>query len=149
MFTFLLIYLFTSTTNEDWEANGLQALCDRFQPAEGSILEKLMRLLNTGNVFDPIEWKAKLQQHCTGGDLTFKEAYIRTGRALNIPVFNGSTASIILNYKTAPDVIIWSAVLASSALPLLLPAQPLMMKVYPICLLVYLLACLLIDLFTY
>eukprot|EP00948_MAST-09A_sp_MAST-9A-sp1_P003238 g3238.t1 len=112
-------------------SSGISNLCARFQPCEGTILEKVMRFYNTGAAFDPIEWKAKMQQHITGGDLTFREAYMRTGRALNISVFNGSTASILLNYKTAPNVVIWSAVLASSSLPLLLPAQPLFMKVYP------------------
>ena len=69
--------------------------------------------------------------------MTFREAYLRTGRILNIsvipadrhsyvfycckktlhtiPVFGSPTK--LLNYLTAPDTVIWSALLASSAVP--------------------------------
>lgn len=59
------------------------------------------------------------------GDLTFREAYNRTGRILNITV---SSASVhehprILNYLTAPSVLIWSAVCASCSLPGVFPSS--------------------------
>lgn len=64
------------------------------------------------------------------GDMTFKEAYYRTGRVLNITV---SSASIfeqprLLNNLTAPNVLIWSAVCASCAVPGVFPATPLYEK---------------------
>ncbi|CAB4256259.1 similar to Saccharomyces cerevisiae YOR081C TGL5 Bifunctional enzyme with triacylglycerol lipase and lysophosphatidic acid acyltransferase activity [Maudiozyma barnettii] len=64
------------------------------------------------------------------GDMTFKEAYYRTGRILNITV---SSASIfeqprLLNNLTAPNVLIWSAVCASCAVPGVFPATPLYEK---------------------
>jgi TAG lipase/steryl ester hydrolase/phospholipase A2/LPA acyltransferase len=53
------------------------------------------------------------------GDTTFKEAYQKTGRVLNIAVSSTENYEIprLLNYLTAPNVLIWSAVIASCALP--------------------------------
>lgn len=64
------------------------------------------------------------------GELTFREAYNRTGRILNITV---SPASLfeqprLLNSLTAPNVLIWSAVCASCSLPGIFPASPLYEK---------------------
>jgi hypothetical protein len=53
----------------------------------------------------------------------------RTGRILNINVYNCHTHQAkLLNYRTAPDIVIYSAVLASSAVPKLLPPQELLIK---------------------
>ncbi|KAG9235653.1 hypothetical protein BJ875DRAFT_265156 [Amylocarpus encephaloides] len=51
------------------------------------------------------------------GDLTFEEAYNRSKRVLNITVATsaGSGVPSLLNYLTAPNVLIWSAALASNA----------------------------------
>src|SRR5882672_3238863 len=70
--------------------------------------------------------------------MTFREAYLRTGRILNISVIPADRHSYVfcccrkclldrisvsdsptklLNYMTAPDTVIWSALLASSAVP--------------------------------
>ena len=59
------------------------------------------------------------------GEYTFKEAYERTGRILNVSVTPAETnePSKVLNYLTAPNVMIWSAVAASSAFPGLFPSQ--------------------------
>uniref|UniRef100_M4B7J6 PNPLA domain-containing protein n=1 Tax=Hyaloperonospora arabidopsidis (strain Emoy2) TaxID=559515 RepID=M4B7J6_HYAAE len=53
------------------------------------------------------------------GDYTFREAYDRTGRIINVTVTPLSTDDYpqLLNYLTAPNVIIWSASLASCAIP--------------------------------
>jgi TAG lipase/lysophosphatidylethanolamine acyltransferase len=50
------------------------------------------------------------------GDLTFEEAYARTKRVLNITVSppDGGVPNL-LNYLTAPNVLIWSAALASDS----------------------------------
>jgi hypothetical protein len=50
------------------------------------------------------------------------------GRVFNVSVFDGDNVSHTLNYSTAPDVLVWSAVLASAAVPGALPPQELMMK---------------------
>eukprot|EP00037_Helgoeca_nana_P001343 m.26374 g.26374 ORF g.26374 m.26374 type:complete len:609 (+) comp11734_c0_seq1:221-2047(+) len=81
---------------------------------------KVTRLLKNG-VFNDIN---KLGEWCRKniGDLTFKEAFDRTGRIINITVptyrvtgFRG--AATLLNYITAPNVVIWSAACASCEYP--------------------------------
>ncbi|GAB7350892.1 hypothetical protein MBLNU459_g1407t2 [Dothideomycetes sp. NU459] len=50
------------------------------------------------------------------GDITFMEAYQKTKRVLNITVAStGGGVPNLLNYLTAPNVLIWSAALASNA----------------------------------
>ncbi|SPN97076.1 probable TGL5 Triacylglycerol lipase involved in TAG mobilization [Cephalotrichum gorgonifer] len=51
------------------------------------------------------------------GDLTFEEAYNRTKRVLNITVATADDAGIptLLNHVTAPNVLIWTAAVASNA----------------------------------
>ncbi len=53
------------------------------------------------------------------GNFTFQEAFDRTGRILNIIVSpqNRSDPPRLLNYLTAPHVLVWSAAVASSSLP--------------------------------
>lgn len=57
------------------------------------------------------------------GDLTFAEAHARSGRTLNISVSPARPAQKprLLTHLTAPDVLVASAALASSALPGLFP----------------------------
>ena len=64
------------------------------------------------------------------GDLTFKEAFNKTGWNLNITVtdFSITKSSRLLNYLSAPNVVIWSAVCASCAIPALFPKCELMQK---------------------
>ena len=61
------------------------------------------------------------------GDMTFREAYLRSGKILNITVSCFGTSAntpLVLNHKTYADVTIWSAVVASCALPgVFKPAQ--------------------------
>jgi hypothetical protein len=66
----------------------------------------------------------------TRGSLTFKEAYQRTGRILNVSCVPSDPHSptILANYITAPDCVIWSAVLASAAVPGILNPVVLMKK---------------------
>lgn len=64
------------------------------------------------------------------GDFTFQEAFDRTGRILNITVTpkNSSDPPRLLNYLTAPHVLVWSAAVASSSLPGVFEANKLMVK---------------------
>ncbi|KAJ3397522.1 hypothetical protein HDU92_007185 [Lobulomyces angularis] len=64
------------------------------------------------------------------GDLTFQEAYYRTRRILNITVSSSTLYEMprILNYLTAPNVLIYSAVAASCAIPGVYKSYPLMHK---------------------
>ncbi|KAK5659194.1 hypothetical protein OQA88_1285 [Cercophora sp. LCS_1] len=64
------------------------------------------------------------------GDITFQEAYNRTRRICNICVSSASIYELprLLNYVTAPNVMIWSAVAASCSVPLIFQAAPLLVK---------------------
>mmetsp|Transcript_2968 Transcript_2968/g.13999 ORF Transcript_2968/g.13999 Transcript_2968/m.13999 type:complete len:577 (-) Transcript_2968:5016-6746(-) len=63
-------------------------------------------------------------------DITFKEAYERTGRILCITATSSKKFgdAILLNYITAPNVTVWSAILASSAVPPVLEPMQLYAK---------------------
>ncbi|KAK9472561.1 acyl transferase/acyl hydrolase/lysophospholipase, partial [Dipodascopsis tothii] len=64
------------------------------------------------------------------GELTFQEAYNRTRRVLNIPVSSAGPheSGRLLNYLTAPNVLIWSAVCASCSVPLIFASNALLAK---------------------
>ncbi len=57
-------------------------------------------------------------------DLTFEQAFAKTGRAMNISVAAAEThqTSRLLNATTSPSVLIHSAVMASAAVPGIFPA---------------------------
>ncbi|KAH6877110.1 acyl transferase/acyl hydrolase/lysophospholipase [Thelonectria olida] len=95
---------------------------------KGGVWNNLRRLLTEGSWSDIKHLQSVMQGLM--GDMTFQEAYNRTRRILNICV---STASVyelprILNYITAPNVMIWSAVAASCSVPLVFNAAPLLVK---------------------
>ena len=65
------------------------------------------------------------------GDLTFQEAYDRSGgRILCVCVCatRAGEKPRLLTYLTSPHVVVWSAVAASCAFPSLFPPQPLLAK---------------------
>lgn len=98
------------------------------QGNEDGLLDHLRRLLTEGNWSD-IKHLTRVMRDLLG-DITFQEAYNRTRRICNICV---STASIyelprLLNYVTAPNVMIWSAVAASCSVPLVFSAGMLLVK---------------------
>jgi TAG lipase/steryl ester hydrolase/phospholipase A2/LPA acyltransferase len=75
-----------------------------------SIFRKVARLCKTGTLFDMTHLKRVMRNML--GDMTFQESYNRTRRILNIPVSTSSIYELprLLNYLTAPNVMIWSAV---------------------------------------
>lgn len=77
---------------------------------EGLPIRQLARFLKHGALFD-ISNLIRVMQNLLG-DITFQEAYNRTRRILNICVSSASLYELprLLNYITAPNVIIWSAV---------------------------------------
>ena len=64
------------------------------------------------------------------GDVTFQEAHARSGRVLNVSVTAADTTEPprLLNYLTAPSVLVWSAVACSSAFPFLFAPQQLLAR---------------------
>ncbi|CUG91518.1 patatin-like phospholipase, putative [Bodo saltans] len=98
---------------------------------EESIGKKFDRLLASGAFMDVETLMLCLQRNC--GDLTFLEAYRMTGRILNVSVANNRPGDhidkhMLLNYITASNVVIWSAVAASCAMPGLFTAVQLLEK---------------------
>jgi predicted acylesterase/phospholipase RssA len=89
---------------------------------------KLRRFLTHGVFLDIKVFIAAMRQNI--GDYTFQEAYNRTRRILNITVSSSTNYEMprLLNYLTAPNVLIWSAVAASCALPTIYRSSPLIAK---------------------
>ena len=75
-----------------------------------SVMTKVTRFMKYGSLYDisHLERVMKIML----GDITFQESYNRTQRVLNITVSSASVYELprLLNYATAPDVLIWSAV---------------------------------------
>ena len=84
---------------------------------KGSLLRKVKRLLNEGHLMDISKLEEFLRENI--GEGTFEEAYRKTGIILNITVSESNEYSDyrLMNYLTAPHVLIWSAALASCAIP--------------------------------
>jgi TAG lipase/steryl ester hydrolase/phospholipase A2/LPA acyltransferase len=93
--------------------------------------------------FAPNNWKSlvdekavlsgKQLEHCLQenlGDLTFAEAFERTGRILNIPISPVASNQMprLMNYLTGPNVLIRTASLASCSIPGIFPPAKLMGK---------------------
>ncbi len=97
-----------------FETGGVDLKAFAKKGAKGNVARKITRFLKHGYFLD-----VKVLEDCVRsnvGDITFEEAYLRTNKILNITV--GSTRKNetprILNYLTAPNVLIWSAACTSS-----------------------------------
>ncbi|KAL8918238.1 MAG: hypothetical protein Q9208_007466 [Pyrenodesmia sp. 3 TL-2023] len=95
---------------------------------ENSLLGKLARFLKFGAMFD-ISHLTRVMKDLLG-DMTFQESYNRTRRILNITVSSASLYELprLLNYITAPNVLIWSAVAASCSVPFVFSAATILAK---------------------
>ncbi|CAO3672456.1 unnamed protein product [Rhizopus stolonifer] len=89
---------------------------------------RLHRLITLGQVFDVLILQETLRENI--GDYTFLEAFNRTRWILNITVSSSTLYDMprLLNYLTAPDVLIWSAVAASCAVPVFYGSAPIYAK---------------------
>lgn len=102
-------------------------------PTEGgrfkSLLARISHLLKYGTVFDISGVRDTV--HSFVGDLTFREAYNRTGKILNITVSPASMheQTRLLNYLTAPHCLIWSAVCALCLVPGIFPSNSIYEKI--------------------
>ncbi|PLB44041.1 hypothetical protein P170DRAFT_514325 [Aspergillus steynii IBT 23096] len=79
-----------------------------------TLLRRIKRFVQKGHFFD-----SGVLEECVRanlGDLTFEEAYARSKHILNITIATSSKtgAPNLLNYLTAPNVLIWSAAVASN-----------------------------------
>jgi predicted acylesterase/phospholipase RssA len=125
----LVAALAATRTNEELKQLLVPALACRITACSESPLVWFPRWWRTGARFDSVGW-AKLCSWWTRGSMTFREAYQRTGRILNVTCVPSDPHSptILCNYLTSPDCVIWSAVLASAAVPGILNPVVLMMK---------------------
>ncbi|CEP17561.1 hypothetical protein [Parasitella parasitica] len=116
-------------TNEELDQILNPELSCRIRICQDSWPTKLYRFVSQGSLFDAEQWCREAMWFCKGS-LTFKEAYERTGRIFNVSVipYDPHSPPKLLNYLTAPDCVIWSAVLASAAIPGILNPVVLMQK---------------------
>ncbi|KAI3635194.1 hypothetical protein MIR68_006760 [Amoeboaphelidium protococcarum] len=94
----------------------------------GQITRKLQRLLKTGHLLD-----VNVLDECVKdniGDITFEEAFQRSKRILNIVVSTVERTDVpkLLNYLTAPNVLVRTAAMASCAGTGLYDSLPLLAK---------------------
>ncbi|OGE51824.1 hypothetical protein PENARI_c012G09359 [Penicillium arizonense] len=95
---------------------------------EENLLQKMTRFLKFGSFLD-ISHLANTMRSWLG-DLTFQEAYNRTRRIMNICVSSAGMYELprLLNYISAPNVLIWSAVAVSCSVPFVFRPFTLMAK---------------------
>lgn len=105
-----------------------QMITGEFLFAQALRIRNLKELIYGGGIADVVYLKNFLKELI--GDYTFAEAYQCSGLHINIAVapYDPTQNSRILNAITAPDVLVWSAVLASCAVPVLFPPIRLMCK---------------------
>ncbi|KAI4252139.1 MAG: hypothetical protein LQ352_004446 [Teloschistes flavicans] len=95
---------------------------------EQGMLGKAARFLKFGAMFD-ISHLTRVMRDLLG-EMTFQESYNRTRKILNICVSSASLYELprLLNYITAPNVLIWSAVAASCSVPFVFSAATILAK---------------------
>ncbi len=125
----LVAALLGTRTDEELKKLLVPALANRLTACHDDVLTWAVRWWRTGARFDSVDWA----QRCSWfsrGSMTFREAYDRTGRVLNVSCVPSDPYSptILANYLTSPDCVIWSAVLASAAVPGILNPVVLMKK---------------------
>lgn len=125
----LVAALVATRTNDELKKLLVPALAGKITACRESFTTWIPRWWKTGARFDSVDW-AKQCSWWTRGSMTFREAYERTGRILNVSCVPADPHSptILCNYITSPDCVIWSAVLASAAVPGILNPVVLMMK---------------------
>ncbi|KAG0312849.1 hypothetical protein BGZ97_010786 [Linnemannia gamsii] len=125
----LMAALTCCRTDEELNEVLVPELAHKFTACADNVFTWFPRFLKQGSRFDAEDW-ARKAQWVTKGSLTFLEAYERTGRILNISVipYDPHSPPKLLNYLTTPDCVVWSAVIASAAIPGILNPVVLMRK---------------------
>ncbi|KAG6019242.1 hypothetical protein E4U41_003314 [Claviceps citrina] len=101
---------FTKSRSE----NGL-AHQETFSSRWATLMRRVRRFSKEGYFLDVTVLEECVRANV--GDLTFEEAYNRSKRVLNITVATEGQGGVptLLNYITAPNVLIWTAAVASNA----------------------------------
>lgn len=102
-------------------------------PFHGTFAERMAHYWRHGCLFSTSVWE-ECSKPWALGDMTFLEAYLRTGRVLNVTASikpadqGGQQAPVLFNYQTHPHVLVRSAFLCSAAMPNLAMPQQLLEK---------------------
>ncbi|POS76674.1 triacylglycerol lipase [Diaporthe helianthi] len=125
----LVAGLVATRTNEELKQLLVPALASKITACAEPFTTWFRRWYRTGARFDSVNW-ARDCSWWTHGSMTFREAYERTGRILNVSCVPADPHSptMLCNYLTSPDCVVWSAVIASAAVPGILNPVVLMMK---------------------
>lgn len=125
----LVAALVGTRTDDELKQLLIPALAHRIKACSESMPTWARRWWRTGARFDTMDWARQCSWFCRGST-TFREAYERTGRILNVSCVPSDPHSptILANYLTSPNCVIWSAVLASAAVPGILNPVVLMTK---------------------
>ena len=99
-----------------------------FEYKEKLAFMKIARFLKDGVLLDIEHLQGFLKKYL--GNLTFEEAHEQTGWILNVSVssIHDRDVARLLNYVTSPNVLIWSAVSASCAIPYIFRSVELLCK---------------------
>lgn len=91
--------------------------------------ERMKSLWKTGAMFSFETWMEKIRWFA-GGNMTFAEAYRKTGRVFCVTLSSTTKKSppVLLNYVTTPNITVASAVVASAAVPGFVPPVRLQYK---------------------
>lgn len=125
----LVAALVGTRTDEELRQLLIPALAYRIRACQDGLSTWMLRWWRTGARFSSIDWAKQCSWFCRGS-MTFREAYQRTGRVLNVSCVPSDPHSptMLNNHITSPDCVIWSAVLASAAVPGILNPIVLMRK---------------------
>lgn len=95
-----------------------EVLVDRLTCFSKTWPDRIRNVYKNGCLFDQEEW-LELIKWFTMGDMTFEESYKKTGRILCITLSATTKKAppVLVNYITAPNVTIASAIIASAAVP--------------------------------
>lgn len=80
--------------------------------------DRIRNVYKKGSLFDSEEW-FELIKWFTCGEMTFEEAFKKTGRTLciTLSVTTAKAPPVLLNHVTSPNITIASAIVASAAVP--------------------------------
>ncbi|KAK2785635.1 hypothetical protein FQN52_008322 [Onygenales sp. PD_12] len=125
----LIAALVATRTNDELKQLLVPALAHKITACHDPFQTWIKRWWRTGARFDAVDWAEKCSWFCKGST-TFLEAYQQTGRILNVSCVPSDPHSptILANYLTSPNCVIWSAVIASAAVPGILNPVVLMEK---------------------
>jgi predicted acylesterase/phospholipase RssA len=114
----LIAALVATRTDQELRRLLVPSLAYRIRACQDGISIWARRWWKTGARFDSIDWARQCAWFCRGS-LTFREAFERTGRILNVSCVPSDPHSpaLLLNHLTSPECVVWSAVLASAAVP--------------------------------